>query len=141
MSLLATGGDTTVLTALISAVGLIIVSIIGVWTAKVTYGAKKEANVAKEEARSSSEDALSAAQMARDYAEALGAKDALITSLKTRVEFLEAENDRFLKRLDDFESKEVEHRAQQQAAALIERNYAEEIDQLREEIDALKEGR
>lgn len=74
--------NTTIQTAIITSVGLIIVALIGVFTARATANSKKEA-------KQSSESASVSAQMAADYAEALKAKDAFINSLEERLAYIE----------------------------------------------------
>lgn len=132
--------DTTVQVTIITTLGLIIVAVIGVWQVKVTTNAKKEAGTAKDEAKNNAAEALVAAQMAKDYAAAMGIKDATIAALEKRVEICESENARLSARLDDFERRDEEHREAQRAAALIERSNASEIEGLRRELAQLRSG-
>lgn len=131
--------DTSVMVTVISTVGLIVIAIIGVWQVKVTNKAKTDANTAKKEAQSNAADAATAAQMAKDYAAAMGVKDALVASLESRVAYLEEQNQKLIERLDEFERRDEEHHAQQQAAYLIEHRYSEEIDELRRELHLLRD--
>lgn len=123
--------DTTVLVAIITAVGLIAVALIGVWQIKVTSQAKKDTRI-------NADAASKSAEIAADYAAALEAKKALISSLESRLEFLESQNQRLIERLDEVERRNEEYDEQQRAASLLERNYAKEIDELRAELDKLK---
>lgn len=136
--MLLAASDTTVQVTLISTAGLIIVAVIGVWQIKVTNKAKTAANSAKDEAKTNAEEAVLAAQMAKDYAAAMGVKDALVASLQDRVEYLEEQNTKLIARLDEFERRDYEHHEQQRAAALIERSNSEEIGQLRRELHELR---
>lgn len=133
--------DTTIQVTLISTAGLILVALIGVLQIRVTNKAKTAATTAKDEAKTNAEEAVVAAQMAKDYAAAMGVKDELVASLKGRVEYCEEQNRRLIARLDEFERRDEEHHEQQRAAALIERSNAEEISQLRRELDALSRRR
>lgn len=135
--LLATS-DTTVQVTVITTVGLIIVAVIGVWQVKVTTNAKKDASSAKDEAKTNAAEAIVAAQMAKDYAAAMGIKDATIAALEKRVQILEAQNEKLESRLDEMERRDEEHHEQQRAAGLIERNNADEIKTLREQLRQLR---
>lgn len=132
--MLLAASDTTVTVTVISTVGVILVGLIGVWTAKITSGARKEA---KDNAVSAS----NSAEIARDYAAAAGAKDALIGALEKRVLDLEDRDKKCSERLDELERRDEEHNEQQRAAALLERNYAGEIDDLRTQIAKLRRDR
>lgn len=123
--------DTTVSVTLITTAGLIAVGLIGVWTAKITSGARKEA---KDNAVSAS----NSAEIARDYAAAAGAKDALIGALEGRLHFLEEQNKELLERVEELERREEEANEQQRAAALLERDYAREIDDLTAKVAQLR---
>lgn len=135
----STAHDTSVTVAIITTVGLIVVAAIGVWQVTVTNRAKTAATSAKEEAKDNAVEAATSAQMAKDYAAAMGVKDALVASLESRVNFLEEQNQKLIERLDEFERRDEEHHEQQRAAALIERDYANEIDQLRRELHLLRD--
>lgn len=82
---------TTLSAAIVTSLGLIAVALIGFVTARVTTGARKGA-------KRSSELAAASAQIAKDYAEAIKAKDTFIASLKERLLFIE-------KRLDECEGR------------------------------------
>lgn len=122
--------DTTVQVAAITTIGLIVVAVIGVYTAKITAGARKEA------IDNASAAAISA-EVARDYVAALEAKDALNSSLEERLNFVERENDLLRKRVTELERREDEHAEQRRAAGLIERSYSNEIAELRAAIGKL----
>lgn len=119
--------DTTVQVTLITTIGLIVIGLIGVWTAKVTSGARKEAKV-------SSTEASQAADIAKDYAAALGAKNALIASLEDRLKFLEDQNTDLIGRVEECERRDDEHDEQKRAASLLERGYDTELAELRAEL-------
>lgn len=137
--LLLAENDTSVSVTLISTAGLIILGIIGVWQVKVTNRAKSAANTAKDEARSNAEEAAVAAQMAKDYAAAMGVKDSLVAALEARVAYCEEVNKKLTERLDEAERREHENLVAQQAAGALERDYAQEIDQLRRELHLLRD--
>lgn len=126
--------DTTVTVSLITVVGTIVIGLIGVWTTKITSGARKEA---KDNAVSAS----NSAEIARDYAAAAGAKDALIGALESRLQFLEGQNRELLDRVEELERRDEEHNEQQRAAALLERDYAREIDDLTTQVRELRRDR
>lgn len=126
--------DTTISVTVITTIGLIVVALIGWVTAKTTSNAKKDAQINAEEASRS-------AQMARDYAAALGAKDALISSIEARLIFVEEHDDACTKRLEELEVRVEEGEEQRRAASVIERSQSAEIDELREEIERLKKKR
>lgn len=86
----AHGQNATVQAAIVTSIGLIIVALIGVFTARAAAGSKKDA-------KQSSESASISAQTAKDYADALKAKDAFIGSLEDRLKYIE-------KRLEDCEN-------------------------------------
>lgn len=132
--MLLAASDTTIQVTLITTLGLIAVGLIGVWTAKITSGARKEA---KDNAVSAS----NSAEVARDYAAAAGAKDALIEALENRIKFLEDQNANLAERVVECERRDEEHDEQQRAAALLERNYAGEIDSLAAQIAQLRRDR
>lgn len=123
--------QTTTQVAIITTIGLIIVALIGVITAKVTSGARVEI-------KANREDASKSAKVAKDYAEALEAKNALIESLEQRVKYLETQDARKSAQIKELERREDEHLEQQRAGAALERNYAREIDDLRILVDELK---
>lgn len=123
--------QTTTQVAIITTIGLVIVALIGVITAKVTAGARTEI-------RANREDASKSAKIAKDYADALEAKNALIESLEQRVKYLENQDTRKTGQIKELERREDEHLEQQRAAAALERNYAREIDDLRVLVDELK---
>lgn len=116
--------DTTVQVTLITTVGLIVVAVIGVWQVKVTSSHKR--------------DAETSAGVAADYAAALGAKDALLTAYEARLKFLEEQNRNLIERVDDLERRDEEHYEQQRASAILEREYAREIAELKAAIEELK---
>lgn len=90
--------NSTLQAAVVTSVGLVVVALIGIVTARVTTGAKRGA-------KKSSESAAASAKIAKEYAEALKSKDAFIDSLKERLEFVE-------KRLDECEGRrEIERSA------------------------------
>lgn len=128
--MLLAASDTTIQVTFITTGGLVAVGLIGVWTAKITSGARKEA---KDNAVSAS----NSAEIARDYAAAAGAKDALIGALEGRLLFLETQNKELLERVEELERRDEEHNEQQRAAALLERDYAREIDDLRTQLAKL----
>lgn len=132
--MLLAASDTTVSVTLITTAGLIAVGLIGVWTAKITSGARKEA---KDNAVSAS----NSAEIARDYAAAAGAKDALIGALEGRLLFLETQNKELLERVEELERRDEENDEQRRAAALLERDYAREIDDLRSQLAELRRDR
>lgn len=123
--------ETTVQVTLISTLGLIVVAIIGVITAKITTGARRESQVNAAHAEKS-------AEVARDYAAALEAKDTLIESLEHRLEYMERQNEISLKRIEELERRAEENDESRRAAALIERAQHNEISSLRAEIRSLK---
>lgn len=91
-----TSSDTTLQVAIITTVGLVVVALIGVITAKVTTGARRES-------QSNADSASKSAAIAKDYAAALEAKNALIESLEARLVFVEDQNAHLLDRLDKLE--------------------------------------
>lgn len=123
--------DTTIIVTIITTVGLIAVAIIGQRQVKATNGAKNEA-------RENAEAASKSATVAKEYAAVIGAKDAHIASLESRLKFVEDQNKRLIVRLDEIERRDEEHHEQQRAASLLERDYAREIDDLRDRLHDLK---
>lgn len=126
----ASANDTTLYVAIITTMGLIVVAGIGVVTARITSGARKDVQIKADEASKS-------AEVAKDFAAALGAKDALILSLDKRLQFVEEHDEKCTKRVEDLEARFDEGEEQRRAASAIERDQRDEIDQLRKEIDAL----
>lgn len=131
--------ETNVQVTLITTAGVIIVAALGILQIKINNKSKKDVDSAKEEAKSNAEEAVLAAQMAKDYAAAMGVKDALVASFEDRVRYLEEQNKKLIERLDEFERRDFEHHEQQRANALIERNYLEELDKLRAELHQLRD--
>lgn len=132
MLLASQATDTTIQVTVITTLGLIIVAIIGTFTAKITSNSRREA-------ANNAEEASKSAAIAKDFAAALGAKDALIESLEARLEFLEEQNKRLIARIQDVERMAEEHYEQQRASALLEREYSQEIAQLRAEVARIRE--
>lgn len=130
----ASPGDTTIQVTAITTVGLIVVAVIGTFTAKITSASRKEA-------ADNAEDASKSAAIAKDYAAALGAKDTLIVSLEARLKYLEEQNERLILRIREVERMAEEHYEQQRAAALLERDYSREISDLRAELNEIKRER
>lgn len=126
--------QTTTQVAIITTIGLIIVAIIGVYTAKLTAGARAEM-------KSSASEASKSADIAKDYALALEAKKALIDSMEVRIRYLEEQYNRQMTRIDELERREDECLEQQRAAAALERSYTREIEDLRFIVDELKKNR
>lgn len=126
--------DTTTQVAIITTIGLVIVALIGIFTAKVTSGARKEIQVKSFEASKS-------ADVAKDFALALEAKKVLIDSLEDRVRFLEDQTYRQAKRIEELERREDEYTEQRRAAASLERSYAREVDDLRALVEEQKRKR
>lgn len=119
--------DTAVQVSIITTIGLVIVALIGVLTAKITSGARKEAQT----------NAIAAADSAKivlDFVAALEAKDALIASLEGRIKYLEDHNERCEQRIEDLEARIDEHAEQQRASAVIEREYYRELEELRAKL-------
>lgn len=117
--------DTTTQVAIITTIGLIITALIGVFTARITSGARHEAT--------------ESADIAKDYASALRAKAALIDSLEERVQYLETHVDDCKKKVDEMERREDEYREQQRIASGLERNYSRELDDLRSLVEELRD--
>lgn len=82
--------DTSIQAAIITTIGVIAVSLIGVLTAKITSNARKEAT--------------HSADVVKDYVAALEAKDALVNALEQRVSFLEAQNKGMEERIADLKA-------------------------------------
>lgn len=129
----STPNDPTVLVTVITTIGIIAVAVIGTYTARITSGARKEA-------LDSANSASRSADLAKDYAAALGAKDALIESLHTRLEYIEEVEKRCGERLEELEKREEEHEEQRRASHIIERDQSRRIDELQAQLDSLKGG-
>lgn len=132
--------DTSVQVSIVTAIGLIVVAVIGVWQVKLTSGAKKEASNARDKAKSNALDAAGSAQIAKDYAAALEAKNAHIASLEERINFLEEQNNILTSRIQEIERRSEEHYEQQRAASLLEREYVTELSALRAELNRLRKN-
>lgn len=119
--------DTTVQVSVITSIGLVVVSLVGVLTAKVTSGARKDA-------QTNAIAASKSADIARDYVAALDAKDALVKSLEGRIQFLEERNEACDRRIAELEIRLAENEEQQRAAAIIEREQHRELEDLRARV-------
>lgn len=126
--------DTTVQVSLITTLGLIVVALISVATAKITSGARRES-------QNNAANAEKSAEIAKDYAAALVAKDTLIQSLEDRLAFMEHQNELLSKRLEDLERRAEENDEARRTAALIERANHDEISSLRAELRSLRNER
>lgn len=126
--------DTSVQVTIITTVGVVVVALIGVFTARITTGAKRDA-------LSNAESASTSAAIAKDYAGALGAKDALIASLLDRVEFLEKRDEECTKRVEDLEIRVSEGEEQRRSASILEHQHFEEVTKLQAEIIKLRSHR
>lgn len=131
--MLGDAGGTTIAVTVITTAGLVIVALIGVFTAKITSGARRDA-------RANAEDASKSAEIARDFAAALGAKDALIKSIEDRLLFTEERERQCQLRLDELERRADEYDEQRRAASLIERSQRQEIEDLQQEIRRFEHG-
>lgn len=87
--LLADDVSTTTGAALITAIGVIVVAVIGLFTAKFSSDARKKSEEASSDVKG--------------YLEALKAKDEFIDSLERRIKSLEEERNDLLRRLDTLE--------------------------------------
>lgn len=126
--------DTSVQVTVITTLGVVVVALIGVFTARITTGAKRDA-------LSNAESASTSAAIAKDYAAALGAKDALIASLLDRVEFLEKRDEECTKRVEDLEIRVSEGEEQRRSASILEHEHFQEVTKLQEEIIRLRAQR
>lgn len=131
MILADASSDTSVQVTMITTIGLVLIAVIGGGFTWLTSRSKKEA-------KTSSEEASNSAQLAKDYAAAVGGKDALIGTMDQRLKFVEAEKENCTKRLDEVERRLEEDAEAKRAAALLERQRVTEIEELREEIRLLK---
>lgn len=98
--------DTTSQAALITAFGVIVVAMIGFFSAKVSSGAR-------DTAKESSKEASQSATLAKGYVEALKAKDELIYTLENRVKVLEAERILMTRRIDHLEGRKDETKSKE----------------------------
>lgn len=123
--------DTTVQVALITTLGLIIAAIIGVRTAKITYGARDEAKTKAQEASKS-------AKAAQDYAEALEERKAAAELLEARLERVEQHHRDCTDRLEEMKRRLDESDQTRQLSGIIEHDQHEEIKKLQAEVETLK---
>lgn len=107
------------------------VALIGVFTAKITSGARKDA-------KTNADQASRSAAIAGDYAAALGAKDALLESVNARLKFVEEHDENCTSRVEELERRLSESDANRREISDVERRYYEEVSKLRAELRQVK---